>query len=560
MARNVALCIIFSIGIANLCQAGSPNEPKGFELPDLVPFGVTIETETPAGCLSELTPLGSRIYILNDSPAPAGPFSVDANGSVVRFDEGLPGNQIASMWTPGYSFNPNKVTVDFLNEVEESNEENNSAELIVPIPTPLPTCSPTPTRIEADIKPDGFVDDLDLFLFSVDWQLTTGASKGLDGDINGDRGADAHDLLVILAEWKVGVRPTPTFTFSPTSTSSPTHTFTPTDSPTPTVTDAPTNTFTPTRTPFPTSTLPFEIEQITIDIPGLESGARPMRLNLIPPGSFSMGSLGSERSSYGDERPRHAVTIAYDFYFGETEVTQAQWMALMGNNPATGLTSPPVGIGPNHPIFYITWNEAQEFIGKLNDLGVGTFRMPSEAEWEYACRGGTQTRFFFGDSLDCDDLAEDCAAGVSPGLRSDYMWYDWSGTIDGEWAGAREVASLNRNPFGLYDIHGNVREHCQDEYVENYIGAPTDGSPRENSGSDRRSSRDGYWMNPARACRSAVRSGFQPVLRDGHTGLRVVMVASPNNPSVIKKRNQEPETNRSSEDPRSNRMGVSYGP
>ncbi|MCA9446311.1 MAG: hypothetical protein KC931_04290, partial [Candidatus Omnitrophica bacterium] len=160
MARNVALCIIFSIGIANLCQAGSPNEPKGFELPDLVPFGVTIETETPAGCLSELTPLGSRIYILNDSPAPAGPFSVDANGIVVRFDEGLPGNQIASMWTPGYSFSPNKVTVDFLNEVEESNEENNSTELIVPIPTPLPTCSPTPTRIEADIKPDGFVDDL----------------------------------------------------------------------------------------------------------------------------------------------------------------------------------------------------------------------------------------------------------------------------------------------------------------------------------------------------------------------------------------------------------------
>ncbi|MHC4575525.1 MAG: formylglycine-generating enzyme family protein [Planctomycetota bacterium] len=131
---------------------------------------------------------------------------------------------------------------------------------------------------------------------------------------------------------------------------------------------------------------------VTLTLPGDVE----LELVRIPAGSFRMGSPESERGRYDDEGPVHKVTINYDFYMGKYEVTQAQWKAVMGTNPARRL-----GVGDNYPVSHISWDQCRQFIAKLKQVGLpGTFRLPSEAEWEYACRAGTQTRFYFGDSLD----------------------------------------------------------------------------------------------------------------------------------------------------------------
>ncbi|MHC4808629.1 MAG: formylglycine-generating enzyme family protein, partial [Planctomycetota bacterium] len=127
----------------------------------------------------------------------------------------------------------------------------------------------------------------------------------------------------------------------------------------------------------------------------------------IPAGVFKMGSPKKERGRSSDEGPVRKVTINYDFYMGKYEVTQAQWKAIMGRNPVYRC-----GIGDNYPVSHISWDSCQAFIRKLNQLGQGTFRLPSEAEWEYACRAGSRRRFYFGDSSASADTCEDCKAGT----------------------------------------------------------------------------------------------------------------------------------------------------
>jgi len=145
---------------------------------------------------------------------------------------------------------------------------------------------------------------------------------------------------------------------------------------------------------------------LSIDLPGLAPGARPLRMVRIPAGSFWMGTTGTSRDgNSGYELPRHQVNIGYDFYMGETEVTQAQWHAIMGSNPASGY-----GVGNDHPVYYVSWDDCQAFIAALNELGQGTFRLPSEAEWEYACRGSASNPnryapFSFGDDLSVTALS-----------------------------------------------------------------------------------------------------------------------------------------------------------
>lgn len=160
---------------------------------------------------------------------------------------------------------------------------------------------------------------------------------------------------------------------------------------------------------------------LEIQLPGLPADARPLRLVRIPAGAFLMGSTDTERGHESHEGPLHQVTIAYDFYMGETEITQAQWQAIMGSNPASDH-----GVGNDYPVYNVSWNDitqANGFLANLNALGQGTFHLPSEAEWEYACRAGTTTRFNFGDSLACADVCEDCTAGTLAGNRSDYLWF-----------------------------------------------------------------------------------------------------------------------------------------
>lgn len=182
----------------------------------------------------------------------------------------------------------------------------------------------------------------------------------------------------------------------------------------------------------------------------------------------------------------------------------------MGSWPDTE-PSPIYGLGNNYPAYYVSWNDAQNFTTALNThiTNTGqepaTVRLPSEAEWEYACRAGTTTRFYFGDSLVCGAVCEDCAAGVLPGNRSDYMWYCGNSSI------SMPVGEKLPNAFGLYDMCGNVREYCEDDWHDTYDGVSSNseawiGSPRGASRVDR----GDRWNSHGYACRTAFRSYSLP--------------------------------------------------
>jgi formylglycine-generating enzyme required for sulfatase activity len=268
--------------------------------------------------------------------------------------------------------------------------------------------------------------------------------------------------------------------------------------------------------------------EITINLPGNV----PLVLVQIPAGSFQMGRYAGERSSYPDEDPQHTVNIAYNFYMGKTELTQKQWLAVMGSWPGSAPDSS-YGVGDNYPAYFISWNDCQNFITALNQhitntaQGPATFRLPSEAEWEYACRAGTQTRFFFGDSLSVDDHDTDGPAGTLPGNRSDYMWwwFNCRGNANGAF-GSKPVGTKLPNQFGLYDMSGNVWEWCQDWYHTDYnqAGRPDNGTAWETQQSSfpYRVVRGGNWPDYASDCRSANRSNHPPATRQDGFGARFV--------------------------------------
>jgi formylglycine-generating enzyme required for sulfatase activity len=260
-------------------------------------------------------------------------------------------------------------------------------------------------------------------------------------------------------------------------------------------------------------------EEITIMLPG----DVPLVMVRIPAGSFVMGSPDTERNRDSDEGPTHTVNIAYDFYMGKYELTQQQWLSVMGSWPDSTYNPPnypQYGHGDNYPAYLISWNDCQNFIASLNmhvtntGQGPATFRLPSEAEWEYACRAGTQTRFFFGDSLSVGDNCEDGSAGTLSGNRTDYMWYCRNEGVRGASEyGSKEVGTRLPNQFGLYDMSGTVWEWCQDWRHHAYTGAPTDGSAWETPVGIYRVIRGGAWSNLAFACRSAHRSYSLPAYR-----------------------------------------------
>jgi formylglycine-generating enzyme required for sulfatase activity len=262
---------------------------------------------------------------------------------------------------------------------------------------------------------------------------------------------------------------------------------------------------------------------ITIPLPNLPPDARPLRLVRIPAGSFLMGNTGTTRdgnSSY--ELPRHTVDIGYDFYMGETEITQAQWKALMGSNPPTNL-SPFYGVGNNYPVYYVSWNDCQSFNAALSARGEGTFRLPSEAEWEYACRGSASNPSRYAPFSFGDDQAIDLNTCNFSALFDQYMW--WCGNAG---LTTHPVRTKAANDYGLYDMHGNVWEWCQDNWHWNYSGAPANGSAwiTYNILNDLRVVRGGSWGNNFTGwhCRSADRIPGLPdnFLYSGYFGLRVV--------------------------------------
>lgn len=185
----------------------------------------------------------------------------------------------------------------------------------------------------------------------------------------------------------------------------------------------------------------------------------------IPAGSFMMGSQASDANASAVEKPRHQVTISQPFYIGLTEVTQGQWEAVMGQSPYDLERSNSYYELPGmaerithheHPAT-VSWNDAQDFINRLNEMdSEHHYRLPTEAEWEYVARAGTQTAYSFGD-----DKSE----------LSKYAWYG----EDFDTGGTHPVGSKQPNPWGLYDVHGNVWEWVQDWYTPSYTaGSQTD--------------------------------------------------------------------------------------
>lgn len=241
----------------------------------------------------------------------------------------------------------------------------------------------------------------------------------------------------------------------------------------------------------------------------------------IPGGTFTMGSPENEKDSYGDEKPQHQVTIK-PFLMGKYPVTQAQWQAVMGNNPS-GFK------GKNRPVERVSWYDTIEFCARLSQQTGKNYRLPSEAEWEYACRGGRATPFHFGETI-----------------TSDLANYDGSRTYAQEPKGQHRgettpVGSFKvANAFGLYDMHGNVWEWCADPWHDNYEGAPTDGSVWDENNNDnryqnyidllvniknderRRLLRGGSWCDDPDYCRSAFRFFIAPVVRTDSFGFRLV--------------------------------------
>jgi eukaryotic-like serine/threonine-protein kinase len=235
----------------------------------------------------------------------------------------------------------------------------------------------------------------------------------------------------------------------------------------------------------------------------------------IPAGSFMMGSPASEKGHSDDERPQRRVTVP-EFYMGQTEVTQAQWQAIMGNNPAYFKDDDKLPVEP------VTWPNAMDFCAKLSQKMGLTYRLPSEAEWEYACRAGTTTPFAFGET-------------ITPEVVNYNGNYPYGSAAKGEYRQkATPVGSFPANGFGLYDMHGNVWEWCLDEYFDTYNGAPVDGSPRGDIKSykidDKRLLRGGSWFDNAYSCRSANRNHDFAGVRYNNIGFRVVAVA-PSTPS-----------------------------
>jgi formylglycine-generating enzyme required for sulfatase activity len=232
----------------------------------------------------------------------------------------------------------------------------------------------------------------------------------------------------------------------------------------------------------------------------------------IAGGSFLMGSPSSEKKDnflQGREEPQHRVTVP-EFWIGKYQVTQAQWVAIMGNNPA-------VERGVNRPVEQVGWDDCQDFCRKLRERTGKQYRLPSEAEWEYACRAGTLTPFSCGETL-TTNLAN---------YNGDYTYEDEG---KGQYKNKTvEVGSFPPNPWGLYDMHGNVWEWCEDGWHDDYKGAPVNGSAwgsawiNNQLGIDMGVLRGGSWCFYPEACRSATRHSNLRDLRSHGFGLRLVM-------------------------------------
>ena len=241
-------------------------------------------------------------------------------------------------------------------------------------------------------------------------------------------------------------------------------------------------------------------------------GGDRLTLMLIPAGTFLMGAPEDEPESGDNERPQRQVSVE-SFLMGRYPVTQAQWRAVAGlPRQERDLEPDPSSFdGDNRPVENVDWDDAQEFCRRLSVETKKKFRLPSEAEWEYACRAGTETPFHFGPMLTAE-------------VANFRATETYNGSPKGEWRQeTTEVGQFPANRWGLHDMHGNVWEWCEDDYGS-YAEAPTDGSARVKSDRSEtgRVLRGGSWPFDPRNCRSAYRSfNFRRDSRPNYIGFRV---------------------------------------
>ena len=267
----------------------------------------------------------------------------------------------------------------------------------------------------------------------------------------------------------------------------------------------------------------FSFEVVTVDRTGTvkhrgEKSAAYYRADLgsgvhldlvkIPGGRFWMGSPDSEADRTEYEGPQHKVQVP-EFYMGKYPVTQRQWRAvsLLDDVNIELKPDPSYFKGDNRPVEQVSWYEAVEFCKRLSRHTGAEYRLPSEAEWEYACRAGTATPFHFGATITTD---------LANYRGTDWKEYGWSGSYgSGPKGKFREqttaIESFSANAFGLYDMHGNVYEWCQDHWHDNYEGVPINGSAWITDNNESyRVVRGGSWYNSPRYCRSAYRYYLTP--------------------------------------------------
>ena len=257
-------------------------------------------------------------------------------------------------------------------------------------------------------------------------------------------------------------------------------------------------------------------EEITLDL----GNNVTMRLVLIPAGKFTMGSPDSEANRSADEGPQHEVTISKPFYMGVHEVTQEQYQQVMGTNPSFFK-------GAANPVERVSWDDAMEFCRKLSEKTGRKVTLPTEAQWEYACRAGTTTAFNTGDELKASQANADFTAAANPGpWEKALAWVRKVLRIKAKTVGAETlpVGGFPPNGFGLYDMHGNIWEWCADWYGEGYYANANNTDPTGPASGSMRVLRGGGWSDHPSICRSAFRNWGDPDARFCYFGFRVAVL------------------------------------
>ena len=257
-----------------------------------------------------------------------------------------------------------------------------------------------------------------------------------------------------------------------------------------------------------------------------------LEMVLIPSGRFIMGAPKQEEGSGEDERPQHEVSIQ-QFFLGKYPITQAQYLAIMGENPSGFKDEPD---SPNHPVEQVPWDDAVDFCDRLSKRTGKEYRLPSEAEWEYACRGMTTppVAFLAGESKKIYPpfhFGETISTDIANYRGTDYEELKRSGSYGRGMKGiylekTTPVGKFNAaNAFGISDMHGNVREWCADTWHSNYKGAPENGSAWIELNETSHLLRGGSWLNVPDYCRSASRSYLNADNRYDFIGFRVACLA-----------------------------------